>query len=828
MADGPTWRIRGRALAALALVYTALLAASHLARSRDDHPQPIPAGVHAATLPAFAEDQPLAGERVRIAFRAWGPDPAESRNLPIILLHGSPGDSSNFEALAPLLAADRPVIAIDRPGYGHSSPIVPDFGSVAQARYALSLMDQEGIARAHVLGWSSGGCVALHMADLAPGRVASIVLLAAMGAQETEGTGSRFFERVKYAVGYAGLIALPRLVPHFGAYDEHGPLPTMIREFWDMDLRPNRDIMRRLSTPTLILHGRHDFLIADRAAETHHELIPTSRLVMVDGDHFLPFRDPGLVDRYVSEFLAHVERGDVDALPTTRDLEPARRPFGETGSRVAGLIRALPWWAEIALLALGVVAAPFVATAVALMLVLAQHVDLGAALAGVMAGRAWTHLRAGKHALGAPLSALRSALLILFLWLAVMIPLLSAGASPESLSGWQWLTLFVGTWVAARTLDVPLHLLTWGGRQRLRARLTRLLRHEYWPAWLFYAYPVAAGLARSLGRGGPGVITCLNPAMGGGGGLVGERKHDIFTAANGAVLHHRLIPAGPPPDERARHALHLVETDHRLGGFPVILKPDRGWRGYGVRLARDASAVERYFRDMPRDVLIQRYHPGPHECGVLWARDPDAPVGSPAGAIFSVTRKAFPAVTGDGRATLRRLVLSHPRYRAQADTFRQRFPDLWRRVVPAGQTLRLSQSGNHCQGAMFLDGADLITPELEDAVARIVRSYAAPDGARDGLDIVRLDMRYESDELLRRGRGFGIVEINGSSSESGNVYDPSWSLPRAQHVAARHVRLLVDLGAARRRAGHRGPSLLRVLFTWFRLTWRRPPLGVAD
>lgn len=828
MTDGSTWRVRRRALAALALAYVLLLAASHLADGPATDPPPVAAGVEAATLPAFDDDDTLAGEHVRIAFRAWGPQPGESHAIPIILLHGSPGDSSNFEALAPLLAQDRPVIAIDRPGYGHSSLDVPDFGSVAQARYVLSLMDQEGIPRAAVLGWSSGGCVAIHMADLAPQRVAAIVLLAAMGAQETEGTGSRFFERIKYGVGYVGLIGLPNLIPHFGAYDEYGPLPSMIREFWDMDLRPNDEIMRRLKTPTLILHGRHDFLIADWAAEVHHQLIPDSHLVMVDGDHFLPFRDPELVERHVSEFLAHVERGDQESLPPTIDLEPAKEPFGPAGSRTAELIRSLPWWAAMTILALSVVAAPFVATAAALMLVLAQNVDLGAALAGVMAGRAWTHLRAGRHAIGAPLSAVRSAILILVLWLAVMVPLLVAGASPESLSGWQWITLFLGTWIATHTLDVPIQLLTWQGRQRLRARATRLVRHEFWPSWLFYAFPLASGLVRSIGRGGPGVITCLNPAMGGGGGLVGEHKHDIFSAAAGAVLHHRLVPHGMPHSERARLALDFITNDQRLGGFPVILKPDRGWRGYGVRLAHGPDDVERYFNDMPRAVIIQRYHPGPHECGILWARDPHAPVTSSHGAIFSVTRKAFPAVTGDGRRTLQRLVLSHPRYRAQADTFRDRFPHLWRQVIPAGRTVRLSQSGNHCQGAMFLDGADLITPELHAAVERIIEAYTAPDGTRGGLDVVRLDVRYESDDLLRQGLAFGVVEINGASSESGNVYDPSWPILRAQRVAARYVALLVDLGAARRRAGHRGPSLARVLATWLRLTWRRPPLGVAD
>jgi pimeloyl-ACP methyl ester carboxylesterase len=79
-------------------------------------------------------------------------------------------------------------------------------------------MDANGIERAHLVGWSNGGAVALNACGLAPDRVASLTLLAAIACQETEGTGDFYFEHAKYAVGYAGLVALPELIPHFGLF----------------------------------------------------------------------------------------------------------------------------------------------------------------------------------------------------------------------------------------------------------------------------------------------------------------------------------------------------------------------------------------------------------------------------------------------------------------------------------------------------------------------------------------------------------------------------------------------------------------------------------
>ena len=93
--------------------------------------------------------------------------------------------------------------------------------------------------------------------------------------------------------------------------------------------------------------------------------------------------------------------------------------------------------------------------------------------------------------------------------------------------------------------------------------------------------------------------------------------------------------------------------------FPVVAKPDIGWRGYGVELIQNAAELRRYLAAFPlREVVIlQRpiFHDG--EAGVLYVRMP----GEPEGKILSLTFRYFPFVIGDGHSALRDLILRDAR-----------------------------------------------------------------------------------------------------------------------------------------------------------------------
>jgi hypothetical protein len=362
-------------------------------------------------------------------------------------------------------------------------------------------------------------------------------------------------------------------------------------------------------------------------------------------------------------------------------------------------------------------------------------------------------------------------------------------------------------------------------RDRLRIVFHRAIRREYWPTFVQYVI-LAPLLARTALKHGPLTFTCCNPGISGGGGMIGESKKAILDSLGFSphALPGVLIEAGPDAAARARTALDAIANRPELGGLPIILKPDAGQRGFAVKIARGSADVEAYFRTVHSPVLVQRFHPGPHECGIAWTRRAGGAAASNGslGSIFSITRKEFPVITGDGRRTLEELILAHPRFHCQAAVFLARFAGQRGRVLAAGETMRLAQSGNHCQGTLFRDGADLITPELEAAIDEIARRIDPP------LDAGRFDLRYESDDALRRGRGFSIVELNGTAGESTNIYDPDKSIAWAYRTLAAQWKLLYELGAERRRAGVK-PMPLRDLLRAIRAHYReRTGSALAD
>jgi membrane protein DedA with SNARE-associated domain len=373
------------------------------------------------------------------------------------------------------------------------------------------------------------------------------------------------------------------------------------------------------------------------------------------------------------------------------------------------------------------------------------------------------------------------------------------------LLGRSWPALLLAA--LALFLAIRVCTLTWTatGRGKLMARVARLWRWEFWPSWLFYL-PVLPWLTYlSVRYRGILTWTAANPGIP-QGGVVGESKHAILTQLPPAcVVPSFLVPAGEP-GARLTQVRQAIEA--RGWSFPLILKPGAAQRGAGVKRVRDLVDVEKYLQGQPAAVLVQTYDPGPFEAGIFYYRLP----GEETGHIFSITDKVFPVLVGDGRSSLEELIWRHPRYRMQARTFLARHYAERGRVLAAGERFALALAGNHCQGTMFRDGAHLRTPELERAVDAMARQFP-------GFFIGRFDVRYTDAEAFRAGRDLAIVELNGVTSESTNIYDPSWSLVASYGTLFRQWSLLYRIGDANRKRGHAPTALwefLRLVFGYYR------------
>lgn len=367
-------------------------------------------------------------------------------------------------------------------------------------------------------------------------------------------------------------------------------------------------------------------------------------------------------------------------------------------------------------------------------------------------------------------------------------------------------------------VKVVLPLFTHKGRRLFLSSWRRATRWEFWPPAILVPPIVLYVIFLGLRRGCLTLFTAANPCMV-GGGFMGESKVDILRrleSATDRVAPFEALPAGQDPGAQADRIGAFMAREKL--GYPIVLKPDRGERGTDVLIVHDAEEQAAYLaahRD--RDLIVQAFAPGA-EYGVFYVRHPN----EDRGRIISITDKRFPTVTGDGRTTLERLILDDDRTVCQARMYLNRHRDHLFTVPDDGEVIPMVDIGTHCRGALFLDGATLLTPELEAAVDQISRGV-------DGFFFGRYDLRAPDAVALKAGGPFTIVELNGVTSEPTHIYQPGTPLRVGYRSLMETWRTACDIGEANMRRGTATPFTPREFFRMLAgAEPGRPPSDQAD
>jgi pyruvate dehydrogenase E2 component (dihydrolipoamide acetyltransferase) len=109
--------------------------------------------------------------------------------VPVLFLHGFGGDLGNWLFNLDALAEAVPVIALDLPGHGQSTPRLPGARLADLAGFVARFLDAIAVERVHLVGHSLGGAIAARLALDHPARVASLALVnsAGLGAEIDSG-----------------------------------------------------------------------------------------------------------------------------------------------------------------------------------------------------------------------------------------------------------------------------------------------------------------------------------------------------------------------------------------------------------------------------------------------------------------------------------------------------------------------------------------------------------------------------------------------------------------------------------------------------------------
>jgi pimeloyl-ACP methyl ester carboxylesterase len=188
-------------------------------------------------------------------------------------------------------AAGYRVIAADNRGAGRSAKPPGPYTIEQMAGDLAGLAAKLGLSRAHVLGISMGGRVALALGLDHPDLVDHLVLVSA-GARPGPGRG-----RVRLGMALSGL---PLLRGH-----DPQPRPAIQAQFEAVSRFDVTGRLAEITQPTLIVHGHSDRIAPAELAQELHDLIPGAQRAELSGGHYLallPHRRDELVG-VVRQFL---------------------------------------------------------------------------------------------------------------------------------------------------------------------------------------------------------------------------------------------------------------------------------------------------------------------------------------------------------------------------------------------------------------------------------------------------------------------------------------------------------------------------------------------
>jgi len=343
---------------------------------------------------------------------------------------------------------------------------------------------------------------------------------------------------------------------------------------------------------------------------------------------------------------------------------------------------------------------------------------------------------------------------------------------------------------------------------------------EFWPMWAFYPPVILYALYLMFRYRGILLPTVANPSFG-AGGFVGESKADILSLA---TTHIPEWVADFFPIFRPRFALEnefnqlkqdvLARMKEKNLSFPVVAKPDKGCRGVGVKLLKTEVDLQNYIINFPENAkfLIQKYINQEGEAGIFYSRIP----GENKGELISITLKYFPYVIGDGKSTLRELIMADDRAGKLSHLYLKRHHDRLETIPAKHESIRLAFAGSHSRGAIFRNGTHLITPQMQTRFDEI--SQRLPE-----FYFGRYDIRFTDFSDVQRGTNFTIVEINGAGAESTHIWDRKTTLIKAWLDLFKQYRLLFKTGFLNRKRGFK-PTTISDFWHAYQLEKKLTPL----
>lgn len=233
---------------------------------------------------------------------------------PLVMLHGALMTNSTWGELLALLAQSRRVIAIEQQAHGHTPDIDRPLGYEQMADDTAAVLRHLGIERAHVLGYSMGGGVALQLAMRHAELVDRLVLMSA--PFRTDGWYPDVIDAATH-IDAKQLVDTPWHQAYVRAAPRPGDWERLVERIKELDSKPYAwpdATVRAIRAPTLVMLGDADGVRPEHAVELFRNRgggvfgdirgLPAARLAVVPGTTHVGILDrtdvlPGFINAFL-------------------------------------------------------------------------------------------------------------------------------------------------------------------------------------------------------------------------------------------------------------------------------------------------------------------------------------------------------------------------------------------------------------------------------------------------------------------------------------------------------------------------------------------------
>jgi 3-oxoadipate enol-lactonase len=271
------------------------------------------------------------GPRIAVEWRGCGPL--------VVCLHGIGGNRHSWAKQLPALAPEFTAVAWDARGYLDSDDYP---GPLVFSDFAADLarvLDAFGAQRAHIVGTSMGGRIALHFCERFAERVASLVLADTSAGSEVQASPAKVEEFLrlrrkpllegKTPADIAPEIARSLVGPQCCADVLQEVIAALAALRGDSYLKTLETTSRftafppfnTIEAPTLVIVGEHDRLATPDYAAHMARQLPQASLVVLQGvGHLSNQEDPvGFNDALLRFLRAHRRRACDAIAPTSQE-----------------------------------------------------------------------------------------------------------------------------------------------------------------------------------------------------------------------------------------------------------------------------------------------------------------------------------------------------------------------------------------------------------------------------------------------------------------------------------------------------------------------------